>query len=36
MTGLGIEYSPCHKCDKTKCFCANLTRCKKSDIIKEA
>ena len=30
MTGLGIEYSPCHKCDKTKCSFCELTRYKKS------
>ena len=30
MTGLGIEYSPCIKCDKTKCSFCELTRYKKS------
>lgn len=30
MTGLGIEYSPCHKCDETKCSFCELTRYKKS------
>lgn len=30
MTGLGIEYSPCIKCDKTKCSFCELARYKKS------
>lgn len=30
MTGLGIEYSPCIKCEKTKCSFCELTRYKKS------
>ena len=30
MIGLGIEYSPCHNCDKTKCSFCELTRYKKS------
>ena len=30
MTGLGIEYSPCIKCDKTKCSFCELTRYKNS------
>ena len=30
MRGLGIEYSPCIKCDKTKCSFCELTRYKKS------
>lgn len=30
MIGLGIEYSPCHKCDKTKCSFCELTKYKNS------
>ena len=30
MIGLGIEYSPCYKCDKTKCSFCELTRYKKA------
>lgn len=30
MTGLGIEYYPCIKCDKTKCSFCELTRYKNS------
>ena len=30
MTGFGIEYSPCHNCDKTKCSFCELTRYKNS------
>lgn len=30
MIGLGIEYSPCIKCDKTKCSFCELARYKKS------
>lgn len=30
MTGIGIEYSPCIKCDKTKCSFCELTRYKNS------
>jgi hypothetical protein len=29
MTGLGIEYSPCIMCDKSKCSFCELTRYKK-------
>ena len=28
MIGLGLEYSPCYKCDKTKCSLCELTRYK--------
>lgn len=30
MTGLGIEYSPCTKCDKTKCSFCELAKYKNS------
>lgn len=30
MTGFGIEYSPCHNCDKTKCSFCELSKYKNS------
>ena len=30
MTGFGIEYSPCHNCDKTKCSFCELAKYKNS------
>lgn len=32
MIGLGIEYSPCIKCDKTKCSFCEITRYKNSQV----
>lgn len=31
MTGLGIEYSPCIMCDKSKCSFCELTKYRKSN-----